>query len=286
MRYGRLLWLAGCIGCTDRITAPEAIRLFNAIEPGLSRDTLMQQSHLSGALSGILGFLLDTGAPPPYTVTVLLDGRPVEYHAIAFERNAIPPPALSPGGKCSFAPLRTLLLWRLGEVADGFYLEGRDYRAPLREGPTRCPEALVPTYAADSPPWLYMSRLVLDSAGGVPRDPRLAWASVSGTASVSPGEDVGDCRLSPDDARTVYEQTSATCRRATYQVRFRAIMRQVALGGEPYHRRPVGTATLTVELPETEVIGVRYTLHCDQRPLTAPCVDADKRLLERSKLPR
>jgi hypothetical protein len=286
VRCGRLLWLAGCLGCTDRLTAPEAIRLFNAMEPGLSRDTVMQQFYLSGALQGLLGDLRDLRAPPPYAVTVLLDGRPVAYHALVFDRNPIPPPDLSPGGKCRFVPTRTLILWRLGEVADGFYLSGRDYSAPLREGPTRCPEAVMSTDAADMPPWLHMFRLVLDSAGGVRSRPPMAWASVSGTANVSPGEDAGDCGLTPEDARAVYEWTSATCRRATYRVRFRATLRQADLRAGPYDQRTVGTATLTVELPETEVIGGRYTLHCDERPLTGPCVDDDKKLLERSKLPR
>lgn len=268
VRGAAVLLLTGsaAIGCEDRITGPEAVGIVEALESGFRSDSLMRRMYLSEAMGGwsnVLSPLWNNSAATTQLV-VRRDGEPVEYRAIVFERVVVPPAGADTADRCAYAPRRSLLLWRFGDPTEGAVFTGGEFDRPLGPAAGYCRNSGLP----DPRPVLWMVRLPPDSSAGVGARDVIQWGAVAGVGDISPAEEEGDCGFSDDDARFLLEETGATCRRTSHRVRLRAQLRRSAQGRAP---ADPGTERFTLEVPVTEVVGVRYTIHCDERPELRPC---------------
>src|SRR5438876_6400003 len=104
------------MACGDRLTAPEAVRLVDALE----------SSQRVDAVPGWWDFLFGSDwlsivsrARDLSTVQVLLNGQPRSYHALVFERLLAPVAEVPCAGT-----RRWLFLWREGDKPDGIGLAG------------------------------------------------------------------------------------------------------------------------------------------------------------------
>ena len=131
------LALAGCaslVGC-DRLTAPEALRAATRMTAALlpAKTGAWAPEARRNAFAHFHG-RLPAGSP----VTVLVDGAPLEFRAIVWERAV---EGWRGPARCT-RPLRTLFAWRGDPVEEGFLLSGEVLPGPLRwTGPMqRCYE--------------------------------------------------------------------------------------------------------------------------------------------------
>lgn len=235
------------LGCEERLSGPEAIELVRALEESF---TLTAGDRLAAGalpLAGDLTGLLESFRSDHISIVeVDVGGRLVRYRAIVFERFMVPPRGLIPDGDCP-GPRWQLILLREGGPLEGMVLYGGDFSEPIRRDLPGCAFAGGP----GPQPVLWGGRL--RSAGGE----REVWQAPDGEGSISRGEVVGDCEFLEagieQDLRNTFGMDCAVTR---HRVEFRAHAPHPLGDGR-------GHGLVTIELPPTEVLGTRYTIHCN-----------------------
>ena len=249
-----LLGVALCTGCSDRLTAPEAVQVVDALESALKPGTDISRTP------GWWDFLFGAGwlsiasqARELSTVQVLLDGQPKTYHALVFER------VLAPLAEVPCAGTRWwVFLWREGDKADGIGFAGGRFDARIGMPMKSCTDQHA--WYMDGPePSLWRAP--------PPNDPHLnGWRGTDGEGDIKPGVVTGECVfLTPAAERVLRHQRGMSCEVTRHQVWFRGELRRWAPAprGKPLTTFEPGPP-LRVELPPTEIIGVRYTVHCEE----------------------
>ena len=251
-----LLGIALCLGCSDRLTAPEAVRLVDALE----------SSHRVDAVPGWWDFLFGSDwlsivsrARELSTVQVLLNGQPRTYHALVFER------VLAPVAEVPCAGTRRwLFLWREGDKPDGIGLAGGRFDERFGIPMKWCTDQHG--WYMDGPePTLWRVRPPDDPHGN-------GWRASDGEGEIKPGVVAGGCVfLTPEAERVLRDQRRMSCEVTRHQVWFRGELRRWAPAPPG---KPLTTSEpdplLRVELSSTEIMGVRYTVHCDVDSMFPP----------------
>jgi hypothetical protein len=227
-------------GCSDRLTAPEAMELVDSLEAAVSPQAEERRQHV---LEGIIWGWGDKLARIPSISQVHLrrDGRLASYRALVFERVMVPPGGIEDRSGCAgtrwFA-----VLWREGEEPGVIGMSGGQFRGPWVHGFHSCPDV----YFSRPEPSLYFS-----PGQRAPAQSTL-WAT-EGEGDISPGEVTGECGfLASEDTRLLQERYGITCAMTRHRVRFR--VRLVGAGS---------SETSVLDLEPTEVVGFRYTIQCD-----------------------
>lgn len=231
---GSLLGLTVCTACTDRLSGPEAAELVTAVEYSFSRDTGPRQLFM-GVWEGDLRL---RGAVS--TAVLWRDGRDLTYRSLVFERVVVPPSGLD-DWNCA-GTRRAAYFWRDGPERDGlaFRPEG-SFDQRLVPGLSGCPGENI-----DRP------RPMLE----VVTPNHQTWLPDSTEGDISPGVVIGACAfMEAESALFLREEYGITCETTRHRVRFSALVRNFASGRWPDSSR--------VDLPSTEIVGVRYTIHCD-----------------------
>lgn len=241
-----LLSVTVAVGCTDRISGPDAARIADAVEQSMSPHAARRGVRFWDRLAGVqltrLRELSD--------VVVDHDGKALTYRALVFESVREPPSALT-----CLGVRRTLILWH--EARPDVF----DRTVQLTGG-------------------LFPHELVIDSPfcddghrfTTIGPEPRLTvWWAVAGErrgmgthgdAHISPGVLIGACSfLTPEAARFLRERERLTCELTRHRVQFRAIVR-VPSHPESMPVSAFEPGTSLVELAPTEVVGIRITVHC------------------------
>src|SRR5438034_1362032 len=105
------------------------------------------------------------------------------------------------------------------------------------------------------------------SRGRTPDDPhRNGWRATDGEGEIKPGVVAGGCVfLTPEAERVLRDQRRMSCEVTRHQVWFRGELRRWAPAppGKPSTTLEPDPP-LSVELSSTEIMGVRYTVLCDE----------------------
>jgi hypothetical protein len=228
--------------CTDRLTAPEAQAILDAVEQPLgSREMSRRLWERMGWADGLMR--LHTSS----RVLVRRDGRELAYAGVVFERLMVP----ASGSRRSpcLGPRWSLFLWRGDEHPEGLSLTGGRFDRALSSGGGMCPDVdfIDPApFAAWYPP-----EGPGDRGGG--------WVSAAGRGEITPGVDVGPCDfLAAADAEELYRSIGVTCRVTRHRVYLRSTLHPVATDGGLDR----WGGTMEVQVAPVEVLGVRYTIEC------------------------
>ncbi len=248
LRLASLVSLAVCTNCADRLSGPEAVRLVEALE---SSDTAAVASDTTTAGQRAawqswwdisLGHLGDGTLLPllraASTVVLRRDGRPLTYRGFVFENVTVPP------SEC-FGTRRLAVLWTGDDYRSALVFSGADFSRRIEPAHWRLDCNHAPLSAPE--PQLTVS----------------GWAGSDGEGDISRGVVISECPfLTPGAAGLLRERHSITCEVTRHQVRFRARLHQRADGfGRPLV--PERPDTSEVELPSSEIIGIRLTVYCD-----------------------
>jgi hypothetical protein len=244
-RISAALPLLALCACGERISAPEAVELVDALEKSTS------------PVAGPSGFWEAMGYSPRVnpsrlhgTSTVVLrrDGRSLAYRAVVIERVMVPASGVDTTG-CA-GTRWNLLLWRDADPPDGLSFGAGRFDLPLARGPRNCPGIRL----VGPDPWLQL--IDADVSTGI---------ATEGEGEVSPGAVAGECRfLAADAAGMMNDEYSITCALTRHTARFRFRVERFSRaipGAGPPHAQ----GSTDIELSPTEVLGIRYTIHCDDR---------------------
>ena len=227
--------------CTERITAPEAVRLIEELEsPRTSKDVRRLGSLLER--KEWLKWGRQNPVIPGESVEVWRDGRLLSFRAHVIER-VMPPVQLDSTDRCARATLdrRSALLWSETPGSGGIWLYTSGPSRPLgRDGLRMCsslklvgPEAILQLYPDLDDP---------DQDN---------WISESGQAEISPGIEVGTCDFfHPETLRSLRIEAGVSCVRTRHTISFRAVVERTG-------------QTMSLDLARTVVDGIRYIVHCD-----------------------
>lgn len=230
-----------CAGCSDRLTGPEAVRLVDALESasaaGPDERRIWWDRLFGFEWRDELSRLHDVSS-----VVLTREGQSITYRALVIEAVRV---SMPPAFECA-ATYRQALLWREGDRPEGVGFDGARFDKPLGT-PTLWCAASNGFVMRDLQPLLWAS------AG-----PGWYWHGTDGEGDVSPGVVIGDCLfLSSEGKESLLNLRGVTCEITRHRVRFRA-----KLGRSSPARAPPDT--FRVELAPTDIIGIRYTFHCDQ----------------------
>lgn len=233
---------AFCSACADRLSAPEAARLVNALEGSLASDAKERPGRLEDRMGEIgRNFSRLRGAS---SVELHRDGHALTYRAVVFEYVMAPPAGLDTSG-CA-GTRWVAYFWRDGGLSDGLRFMGGQFRQRLAP-PRSCREV---NYSDPQPSLL-----------AYPPDQNV-WLATDGDGDISPGVVIGECAfLEPEAAGFLREERGITCALTRHRVRFRAQIQRDASPSPPSFA--FDPAISRVELGPTEVIGVRITVDCD-----------------------
>jgi hypothetical protein len=228
------------LSCTERISGPEAVRAIEELE---SARTVKDARRLRRLLDriGWLAPVRDLRNLSFDTVAVRRDGQVHEYQVTVFER-VMHPVQLDPRDRCASVSLdrRSALLWSEDRQALGMEFRGGDFTRPV--GPSRGNCSTLRLIGPE--PFLLLAP--------DPDDPdQDGWQGESGHVDISPGVVVGNCEfLASDVLQHLREKMGVTCNLTRHTIAFSAVARR-------------GDQTISVDLSPTEVLGIRYILHCD-----------------------
>lgn len=235
-----------CAACADRLSGPEAVRLVDAVASSRSptaeeRDQRAQvfwDMKLGMISSDHTSSLLRTAS----RVVIRRDGHPRTYHGVVFESVKVPP---SP--QACLGTYWEALLWSEDERS-WVGLRGGDFGRRL--DPEIHWRSDCNHLVSGPEPWLDTT------------DDDTVWVANSGEGNISRGVVLGECPfLTPEAAAFLLEARGVTCDLTRHQVRFHArIQRASAMGKLLVSER---TFTSEIELPPSEIIGIRITIHCD-----------------------
>ena len=227
-------------GCSDRLTAPEAMELVDSLEAAVSPQS---EERRQNVLDGIMRGWGDKLARIPGISQVHLrrDGRLAPYRALVFERVMVPPGGIEDRSGCAgtrwFA-----VFWREGEEPGVIGMSGGRFHGQWVQGFHSCPDV----YFTRPEPSLYFS------PGQRAPGQNTLWAT-EGEGDISPGEVTGECAfLESEDRRLLQERYGITCAMTRHRVRFR--VRLTSAGS---------SETSILDLQPAEIIGFRYTIQCD-----------------------
>jgi hypothetical protein len=181
------------------------------------------------------------------TVVLQRDGRSLTYRAVVIERVMVPASGVDATG-CA-GTRWNLLLWRDGDPPDGLLFAAGRFDLPLAPGPRNCPGVRL----VGPDPWLRV--IEADLSTGI---------ATEGEGNVSPGAVVGECAfLAADAAGLMNDEYGITCALTRHTARFRVRVQRVSgsTAGEPAR----AAASTVIELSPTIILGIRYTIHCDDR---------------------
>lgn len=230
--------------CTERITAPEAVRAIEELESPRTSKDLRRLGNLFQRMDW-----LGRGPRSPTlsgdSVTVLRDGRPRVFRAHVIER-VMPPVPLDSADRCAHATLerRSALLWTNAAGGGGIWMHGGDYQRPLGRFAGNCSTLRL---SGPEP-----SVILVPDVDEPDQNP---WVSESGQGDISAGVAVGPCDfLDSSVVRELRTDGGVSCVRTRHTVTFHTVVKR-------------GGRTERLELPPTQVDGLRYTIHCDARGL-------------------
>jgi hypothetical protein len=235
-----LVSLAVCTDCADRLSGPEAVRLVDALE-ALDSTTASQRVQVQtwwdinlGMLGGHASSLLLAAS----TVVLRRDGHPLAYRGFVFENVRVPP------SDC--LGTRWLALLWTGDDYPFVEFSGADFSRRIEPGVHWRFDCNHAPIGAPEP------RLVVSG-----------WVASDGEGDISRGGVIGECPfLTPEAAGLLREARSMTCDLTRHQVRFHARLHQRAdAWGRPLV--PERNDTSEIELPPSEIIGIRITIYCD-----------------------
>jgi len=222
------LGLTVCAGCTDRLTAPQAIALVNTVDESLASGKVPQRW-----LGAIWKTDLRLGAPLMRT-ELRRDGTPLPFRAIVFER-IVKPSGHLPDSFCA-GTRRAAYFWRADSDGVVFFPEGLFDQ--------RLVPALAGCQAAEGQQTVPLVNAATPGQG--------QWIQAFAQGEISPGVVTGACRfLQPEAERILRDQHGITCELASYRVRFVALLHGFT---------SAGSDSLRFALDTTEIIGVRYTI--------------------------
>jgi hypothetical protein len=229
--------------CSERLTAPEAEAVLSAVEQPQGDRELHER------LGNRMGWADELGRLSTVSrVRVRRDGRERSYSAIVFERVMVPP--TGSGRSSCLGPRWSLFLWREDERPEGLVLTGGRFDRPLSPGGLCAditfsdPAPVVVWYPPEAP------------------DEQPAWVSGSGRGEIGPGMDSGPCEfLAPAEAQALYRSRGVTCRLTLHRVRLQSTLHPIAPEASAV-ALVRGRGAMRVEVPQVDVVGVRYTIEC------------------------
>jgi hypothetical protein len=228
--------------CSDRLTAPEAEAVLNALEQPLRRGEPRERLWTRLGWEDLLAKLKTASQ-----VTVSQDGHRLKYSAVVFERLMVPP--TGSGRSPCLGPRWALLLWGQGEHPQGISISGGRFDQPFSLG-RYCQEVNF----MDATP----------RASWYPGEVGNGWATGSGRGDIQSGLDDGACMfLTAADAELLHRNMGVTCRMTRHWVHFDASLHPVLGGTCGGGSTPcLGPGTMRIQLRPVEVMGIRYTLDC------------------------
>lgn len=229
-----LLGVTVCIGCTDRLSGPEAAELVTALEQSLSAEAGPRRLFMN-VYEGDLRLRAAAS-----TAVLQRDGQELTYRALVFERVVVPPSGL---GTWNCAGTRSAAyFWHDGGERDGLlFLPSGWFDARLVPGLGSCLGENV-------------DRPARALAAVTPNQDM--WLPADAEGDISPGVVTGGCGfLPPERARFLRQEHGITCELTRHRVRFSAHVRNFSSLRGPDSSR--------VDLPSTEIVGVRYTINCE-----------------------
>ncbi len=241
-------------GCADRLDGPKAVRLVDALESASRpRADSGQRAGWWDFLFGSDWLSIASHASDLPTVVLRLDGHPVTYHALVFERVTALPADVPCAGT-----LWSVFLWRAGDAPEGVGFIGGRFDQPIGTPMHWCQDHHL-FYIRGPEPALWRST--------PPDGPHYNnWAGTDGRGDITAGVITSSCMfLTPEAERRLLEERGMSCSLTRHRVWFRGeLRREVATprGGAPMVSDT--SALVHMELEPTDVLGVRYTVHCDK----------------------
>ncbi len=228
-------------GCVDRLSGPEAIKLVDALEsartPSGDERRIWWDRLFGFEWRDELARLHDVSS-----VELTRKGQSIAYHALVIEAvRASMPPVF----ECA-ATYRQAMLWRDGDQPEGVEFAGGRFDLPVGTPVEWC-VASSGFVMRDLQPVLWASV-----------GPAHHWRGTEGEGDISPGVVIGGCAfLSSEGNELLLNTRGVTCEITRYRVSFRGKLGQFAPAGAP-------PDTFRVELSPTDIVGIRYTFHCDR----------------------
>ncbi|HZE93340.1 MAG TPA: hypothetical protein VEZ49_01440 [Gemmatimonadales bacterium] len=235
-------------GCSDRLTGPEAAHLVDALESSLSAfdPERAQQFFWDRELAPFGGHessLLRNAS----AVVLHRDGHALRYRGFVFESVRVPLSDID----CMGTRWSALLWPKDRNAVDVTFSGGRFDQRLVPQSPYCSDGHHFVTVGPE--PTVYVAA----------DDAQHTWVSTDGEGDISPGIVIGECPfLAMESARWLRDMRGMSCDLTRHRVRFRAQLQRTNLSSRPLVFEGANGSS-EIELPSTEIIGIRITFHCD-----------------------